>query len=66
MCVRTIHQNVKLIVENAKLGAITDNELKTYKHCMAKMLCNPPSTECFMNDDCTSCQGHTEIRKIIS
>ena len=64
VCVCTTHQNVKLMIENAKLGVITNSELKTYKHCVAKMLCNPPSLHCIMND-CTSCPGDAEIRKTL-
>lgn len=61
VCVCTTHQNVKLMIENAKLGTITNNELKTYRHFMAKMLCNPPSIDCLMSE-CKSCPGDKEIR----
>lgn len=64
VCVCTIHQNVKLMIENSKLGAITDGQLITYKHCLPKMLCNPPSVDCNMND-CVQCPGESEIRSIL-
>lgn len=49
------------MIENARLGVITNGELKSYKHCLAKMLCNPASIDCNMGN-CTSCPGNGEIR----
>lgn len=64
VCVCTTHQNVKLMIENSKLGVITDGQLKTYKYCLPKLLCNPPSVDCNMND-CAQCPGESEIRNIL-
>lgn len=64
VCVCTTHQNVKLMIENVKMGAITNGELPTYKHCISKMLCNPPSIDCNMSE-CSSCPGDFEIRNIL-
>jgi hypothetical protein len=64
VCVCTTHQNVKLMIENSKLGVITDGQLITYKYCLPKMLCNPPAVECYMND-CAQCPGDSQIRNIL-
>lgn len=64
VCVCTIHQNVKLMFENAKLNDVTDGLLATYKHCLANMLCNPPSIDCCTNN-CSSCPGVEKINTIL-
>lgn len=64
VCVCTTHQNVKLMIENTKLGALTNGQLNTYKHCLAKMLCNPPNINCYMSE-CRECPGVAPIRIII-
>ena len=45
VCVCTIHQNVKLMMNGGKIPGITANDnnpLKTYDHCLAQIICNPP------------------------
>lgn len=64
VCVCTSHQNIKLMIENAKLNTVTNGNLKNYKQCIAKMLCNPSSIDCNMGH-CEYCPGVTDIRKIL-
>lgn len=64
VCVCTTHQNVKLMIENAKLNTVTNGNLQNYKQCLAKMLCNPSSVDCNMGK-CVYCPGVTEIRNIL-
>lgn len=59
VCVCTIHQTVKLMIENARLGTLTNGEFATYKHFLARILCNPPSIDCMGN--CSSCPGTNQI-----
>lgn len=64
VCVCTTHQNVKLMIENAKLNTITNGNLTNYKQCLAKVLCNPSSIDC-NTGNCVYCPGDTEIRTIL-
>ena len=64
VCVCTIHQNVKLMFLGAKLSEITAPEsifLPTYKHCLAKIICNPPLPTCYLGE-CSSCPGITKFK----
>ena len=57
MCVCTLHQNVKLMMVGAKLHHLTDDEdvpLQHYRHCLAKLQCNPPSLDCLIQK-CNQC-----------
>lgn len=60
VCVCTIHQNVKLMIENARLGTLTNGNFSTYKHFLSQILCNPPSIDCNMGN-CNSCPGTNQI-----
>ena len=45
VCVCTFHQNVKLMMIGGKLSDLTASDgtsLKTYQHCIAQAICNPP------------------------
>ena len=45
VCVCTIHQNMKLMMQSIKLGKLTTSDgtsLQTYQHCIAQAICNPP------------------------
>ena len=67
ICVCTIHQNVKLMLLGAKLPEVTahiDVPLKTYHHCLAKMICNPPQPDCYL-DKCDYCPGVTELKECL-
>ena len=59
VCVCTIHQNVKLMMLGAKLPDLTATDgtvFKTYHHCIAQVMCNPPLPECYLNT-CNACPG---------
>ncbi|XP_063215804.1 uncharacterized protein LOC134527239 [Bacillus rossius redtenbacheri] len=64
VCVRTIHQYVKLMIENAILCDLTNGEFKTYKHCLPQMVCNPPTIDCNIGH-CTYCPGTAAIQTIL-
>ena len=53
MCVYTMNQNIKLMIENAKLDMLIKRELASYKHYLAKIICNPASTDCWVRN-CTA------------
>ena len=64
VCVCTIHQNVKLMMVGGKIPAIVLNSvpLKTYDHCFAQIICNPPSPSCYLGD-CSSCPGIDQFKE---
>lgn len=64
VCVCTTHQNIKLMMENAKIGLLTNGKLSSYKHCLARVLCNPPSIDCHLGK-CPSCPGKEEVKTIL-
>jgi hypothetical protein len=50
VCVCTVHQNVKLMLEACKIFELTgssEHRLSTYQHCLSTIICNPPQTNCF-------------------
>ena len=65
VCVCTIHQNVKLMMiggKIAELSAYDDIPLKEYNHCLAKIICNPPQPDCYLQN-CNSCPGITGLKE---
>ena len=64
MCVCTIHHNVKLMMVGAKIPDIILDSvaLKTYDHCFAHIICNPPSPDCYLSN-CSSCPGIDQFRE---
>ena len=64
VCVCTIHQNVKLMLLGANIHHLTiqdDVPLKTYNHCLASIICNPPLQECYLGK-CAFCPGTTVLK----
>ena len=59
-----MHQNIKLMIENTKLGMLTKGELASCKHCLAKILCNPASIDCCVGN-CSTCPGSNQIKNIL-
>ena len=51
VCVCTIHQNVKLM---SLVPEMQIPELPTYRHCLAKTMCNPPHPRCYLGE-CDAC-----------
>jgi hypothetical protein len=67
VCVCTIHQNVKLMLEACKISELTRNSehhLSVYQNCLSIMICNPPQTNCFFCD-CSKCPGPTNLENIL-
>lgn len=65
VCVCTIHQNVKLMLDAINIKNVTKNTnvpLTDYKDCIAKMICSEPKSDCYL-DKCEKCPG---TRSIIS
>ncbi|KAG8234753.1 hypothetical protein J437_LFUL009992 [Ladona fulva] len=59
VCVCAIHGNVKLMIDGSKIPIITVDTakpLKAYHSCLAEIICNPPSMECFF-ENCSKCPG---------
>ena len=70
VCVCTIHQNTKLMLENSGIFQLPEfrslvgdgfNGKVRYPHLLAKLTCNPPLQHCFLGN-CKNC-GKTEILK---
>ena len=67
VCVCTIHQNVNLTMiggKIAELSAYDDIPLKEYSHCLAKIICNPPQPDCYLQN-CNSCPGITGLKEYL-
>lgn len=58
VCVCCIHQNVKLMIDGAGLSKLTADSLKlaTYKDSLSRIICNIPTTNCFLQQ-CVECPG---------
>jgi hypothetical protein len=52
VCVCTIHQNIKLMFQGAKLETVCMG----YRNCLAEIQCNPPRVQCFLGK-CNECPG---------
>ena len=65
VCVCTMHQNVKLMLDGAKLATLTSQDelpMKSYRHCISRIMCNPPQPSCHFNT-CTECPDPSELKK---
>ncbi|CAH0391660.1 unnamed protein product [Bemisia tabaci] len=65
VCVCAQHQNMKLMMYGGKLAELTKNfevPLTSYKHCVAKIACNPPRIQCFFKE-CEECPGVEGLKK---
>jgi len=64
VCVCAIHQNVKLLMKDARIRDLTaddDVPLTNYHTVLAYMICNPPLPACHLNE-CNECPGVSAIR----
>ena len=64
VCVCTIHQNVKLMIQGVKLSDLSASgitNLASYQHCLSQILCNPPSPSCYLGS-CSACPGIDTLR----
>ena len=67
VCVCTIHQNMKLMMQNIKLGNLTTSDgisLQTYQHCISQAICNPPLPSCYFGT-CKSCPGFASLEEVL-
>ena len=59
VCVCTIHQNVKLMLEGVKIQRLSpsqDPQLTNYHCCIAQLVCNPALPRCYLRE-CYFCPG---------
>ena len=56
VCVCTHHQNIKLMFNGSKLSVLSNNTITHCRHCLATIMCNPSSIDCFMSH-CKHCPG---------
>jgi hypothetical protein len=67
VCVCTIHQSVKLMLEACKISELarsSEHHLSTYQHCLSTMICNPPQTNWFFCV-CSECPGSTNLENTL-
>ena len=65
VCVCTYHQNVKLMMHGARLSELTSSDgisFKTYHHCIANTICNPPQPACYL-EQCSACPGTEQLKE---
>lgn len=55
LCVCIIHQNVKLMIECAKLSKRTHTTLQNYSDCISKIVCQDGTYECYSRN-CEECK----------
>ena len=53
-----MHLGAKLL----DLTSEDDTPVKTYQHCMARIICNPPLPSCYLGL-CSSCPGVEEFKE---
>lgn len=46
VCVCTIHQNVKLMLDAINIGKLTEDRVLNYKDCLNEMICSKPTNDC--------------------
>ena len=59
VCVCTIHENSKLLVEGSNMKSLTahtNNPLKSYHDCLKIMICVEPTDNCYFGK-CSKCPG---------
>lgn len=64
VCVCTIHQNVKMMLDAIDLKNLTKDEeiqMESYKDCLNSIVCANPTDDCFLND-CKECPGIENFR----
>ena len=62
VCVCTIHQNVKLMMEGGRLAALTNGWFTDYKDCLAAIQCESPEYDCAVGK-CAECPGAELLRE---
>ena len=62
VCVCTLHQNTKLMFIGSKLPIFSQQSICHYRHCLAAIMCNPPSIDCYMSQ-CKQCPGTEKLQE---
>lgn len=65
VCVCTIHQNAKLMldaIDIQKLTSNTEKPLTNYKDCLNEIVCERPGADCYL-DVCDDCPGVSQFSK---
>ena len=68
VCVCTVHNNVKLMMSNAMMEAMTAEEavpLKHYGHALAMTMCNPALPSCHLGE-CLVCPGKEPLKDMLT
>ena len=65
VCVCTLHQNTKLMFIGSKLPTLSQKTFTHNRHCLATIMCNPPSRDCYMNI-CTQCPGTDQLHEKVA
>lgn len=63
VCVCTIHENVKLLIDGSNIKNLTANTLnpiRTYHDCLKQIVCHNASTDCYFGK-CLDCPGTTSL-----
>ena len=60
VCVCTIHQNIKLMFQGARMETVCKGY--TYRNCLAEIQCNPPRIQCFLGR-CEECPGIENLHR---
>jgi hypothetical protein len=68
-CVCAIDHDIKLITTGVKLKYLTSDmnlelDVSTHSHCLALIICNPPTEECFING-CAACPGKGLVQRTL-
>lgn len=65
VCVCALHQNIKLMIHGAHLQNLVlegdEKPLTSYHGFLAKIMCNPPAPDCYMNE-CDECPGIESLK----
>lgn len=68
VCVCTIHENVKMMLDALNIEALTNNSdmpLGNYTDCLNEMICKNSGANCYL-DRCLKCPGTTKLSEHLS
>lgn len=64
VCVCTVHQNVKLMLQGSKIALLSQNEFPTYSSLIEKIVCFSSTEQCFLNC-CPNCPGFDSLEETL-
>ena len=65
VCVCTIHQNMKLMIQGTKLGSLTsewNSPITGCQECIARIACNPTTSACLLGS-CQACVSLADFKE---